>query len=74
MEEKSKILIADDNYDGSLVTKGILESYGFEVTGIAKSGEMAIQMVKEHQPDVLLLDMCMPRGDGIGVLKALSSM
>lgn len=74
MEEKIRILIADDNALGAEITSDMLSTYGFEIAGVASSGEKAIEAVQELEPDVLLLDMCMPRIDGIGVLKALQQM
>lgn len=74
MEDRVKILIADDNADGAEITAGFLRGYGFEIVGTVGSGEETISSVEKLQPDVLLLDMCMPRIDGIGVLKALQKM
>lgn len=70
--KKISVLIADDNYDWRITTKGILESYGFNVAGVTSSGEETIEAVKKLQPDVLILDLCMPRIDGFGVLEAIS--
>ncbi|MDP4153624.1 MAG: sporulation transcription factor Spo0A [Bacillota bacterium] len=66
------VLIADDNYDWRIATKGVLESYGFQVPAMTSSGEETIEAVKKHEPDVLVLDLCMPRIDGFGVLEAIT--
>lgn len=64
----AKILVADDH---DLVRMGIVRMLsdvpGFEVVGEAKNGEDAVRMVKERQPDVVLMDVKMP---GIGGLEA----
>jgi two-component system, NarL family, nitrate/nitrite response regulator NarL len=69
-----RVLIADDH---SLFREGLrklLESEpGFEVIGEASDGEMLLSMARENQPDVLLLDLAMPRQDGMEVLRELAA-
>jgi DNA-binding response OmpR family regulator len=48
----------------------ILESAGYTVV-MAEDGEQCLSKLKEHQPDLLILDLLMPRMDGFGVCKAL---
>jgi DNA-binding NarL/FixJ family response regulator len=43
----------------------------FEVAARCRDGEEAVQAVRRHRPDVLVLDLRMPRLDGLGVLRAL---
>ena len=67
------VLIAEDEM---LVRIGILhmiswEEYGFEVIGTAGDGAEAIAFIREHRPDLVLLDLNMPVLDGIGVLKLI---
>ena len=68
-----QVVIADDNEDFALTTKAMLESQGIEVVAVATTGEDAIAQTRRHKPDVLVLDLCLPRTDGLGVLSALSS-
>lgn len=72
MLEKTKVLIADDDIELGEREKDALESAGYEVVGIATDGEQAISLAKTENPDVIILDMCMPKMDGVGVLQALS--
>jgi two-component system, NarL family, nitrate/nitrite response regulator NarL len=69
-----RVLIADDH---SLFREGLrklLESEaGFEVVGEASDGEMLLGLVRQHQPDIILLDLAMPRQDGMEVLRELSA-
>jgi two-component system, NarL family, nitrate/nitrite response regulator NarL len=69
-----RVLIADDH---SLFREGLrklLESEaGFEVIGEASDGEMLLEMARQHQPDVILLDLAMPRRDGMEVLRELAA-
>ncbi|WP_028293553.1 UvrY/SirA/GacA family response regulator transcription factor [Oceanobacter kriegii] len=62
------VLVVDDH---ELVRSGITailaDAKGIEVVGQAESGEDAVQFVKEHEPDVILMDVHMP---GIGGLEA----
>jgi DNA-binding NarL/FixJ family response regulator len=68
-----RIVIADDH---PLVREGLrtlLElQQGFTVVGEAGDGFDAVQLTKDLRPDVLLLDLAMPRMNGLDVLKALA--
>ena len=66
----ARIYIADDDADiRNLLTFTLIEE-GHEVLA-AKDGEMAIEAITNEPPDVLVLDMMMPKLDGLGVLKRL---
>jgi len=57
MEHKKKILIVEDEYITAIAMKAGLESVGFDIVGIASSGEDAISMAAEAQPDAVLMDV-----------------
>jgi two-component system, response regulator PdtaR len=61
----TRVLIAEDETIIRLDLRGLLESAGFEVCGEARDGEEAVRLASETQPDVALLDVKMPRLDGI---------
>ena len=65
-----KILIIDDDAFLSSIYKQRFEADGFEVV-IAVSGEDGLRMAAEKKPDVILLDLLMPRMDGFQVLERL---
>ncbi len=65
-----KILIADDEKDILDIMKKSVKRAGYEVV-TAKDGEEAWKKVKSELPDVLLLDLTMPKMDGLTVLKNL---
>lgn len=68
-----KILMIDDEEKLCAVVKRGLEIMGdFEVT-FATSGKEGIQVARRWAPDVILLDIRMPKMDGIEVLKTLKS-
>ena len=74
MKEKITVLIADDNQEFSRTLATYLTNQeDMEIIGIAKDGLEAIEMIKEHQPDVAILDVIMPHLDGLGVLEKVNS-
>jgi DNA-binding NarL/FixJ family response regulator len=67
-----RIVIADDQAsvrEGLVVLLGGLP--GIDVVGAAADGEQALDLVAEHQPDAILLDLHMPVLDGIGATRRL---
>jgi DNA-binding response OmpR family regulator len=68
----ARIYVADDDADiRNLLTLSLLEE-GHEVL-VAKDGESALESILEEVPDLLILDVMMPRMDGFQVLEGLSS-
>lgn len=71
--DKLKCAIADDNEVMVQLLEDIISSdEEFEVVGTARDGEEACRMIEEKHPDVVLLDVVMPRLDGLGVLERVS--
>jgi DNA-binding NarL/FixJ family response regulator len=67
-----RVVLADDQTLVRQGVRGLLELVpDIEVVGEAKDGEEALEAVPRLAPDVLLLDIRMPRLSGIGVLEAL---
>ena len=60
-----KILIAEDETIIRLDLRSLLEASGFEVCGEAKDGEEAVALARELEPDLAIMDVKMPRLDGI---------
>ncbi|MCH5252506.1 MAG: sporulation transcription factor Spo0A [Lachnospiraceae bacterium] len=70
--EKLKVLIAEDNPRIASTLEAILkEDSEIEVVGKAEDGVLALEMIEETEPDVLLLDLIMPKLDGLGVLEKI---
>jgi AmiR/NasT family two-component response regulator len=61
----ARVLVAEDETIIRLDLKGLLEVAGFEVCAEARDGEEAVRLARETTPDVALLDVKMPRLDGI---------
>lgn len=70
----ASILIVDDNGTMRALLRGILrsdESLDYEVVGTASDCEMAIEQAVKLRPDIVCLDIVMPKGNGIDVLKQI---
>jgi DNA-binding NtrC family response regulator len=65
-----KILIIDDDSDIQLVLSDIIKSEGYEVI-TAYNGEKALEKIREHSPDLVLLDIKLPGMDGMKVLEEI---
>jgi len=71
-ENSIPIVIADDHAVLRESLTALLQSQpDFEVVGAAANGEEAVQLVQRHAPQVLVLDLAMPGGDGFEVLRTL---
>lgn len=65
-----KILVADDTENGRELVKTVLENSGYEVHE-AKDGVEALASARILRPDLIILDLHMPRLDGFGVIEQL---
>ena len=63
--EPLRILIAEDETIIRLDLRELLERAGFEICAEARDGEEAVELARSEQPDLALLDVNMPRLDGI---------
>lgn len=61
----ARLVIIDDAAGTRLILKTILEGAGHEVVGQAADGEEGLALVEKLQPTLILVDMLMPRLDGI---------
>ncbi|MGD0714306.1 MAG: response regulator [Gaiellaceae bacterium] len=60
-----RVLIGEDETLIRLDLRGMLEAAGFEVCAEARDGEEAVELARTEQPDLAVLDVKMPRLDGI---------
>ena len=70
MRTPARILIADDNPDNLDIFRTRLAAHKYEII-TATDGEAALAAAKEKQPDVILLDIMMPKMDGVEVCRHL---
>lgn len=63
-----KILVVDDEKPISDIVKFNLEKEGYEVV-VAYDGEEALEQVEAHNPDLLILDLMLPKKDGLEVCR-----
>lgn len=64
LAERPKVLLAEDNESNIAVFLNYLESHDFQVF-LARNGIEAVQMAKQNQPDLILMDIQMPDMDGL---------
>jgi CheY-like chemotaxis protein len=67
------ILIVDDNRDGLVVRRSLLEEIGYEVT-IAISGEEGLKLYQAHRFDVVVTDYKMPRMNGVEFIQRVRAL
>jgi two-component system, response regulator, stage 0 sporulation protein A len=73
--KKIKVCIVDDNRElVSLLEEYISNQNDMEVIGVARNGQECLNLLKEKDPDVLVLDIIMPHLDGLAVLEKLRNM
>lgn len=72
MKTESKILIVDDIVKNIQMAMNILKNEGYKMF-YAKSGAMALELIKEHDFDLILLDIMMPDMNGFDVCAKLKS-
>lgn len=68
-----RVLIVDDDPCFRMIARQMLGNGGFEVLGEAASGAEAIAAVVALRPDVVLLDVQLPDGDGFGIARLLTN-
>lgn len=69
---KGRVLIVDDLELGRIIIKDIIEEYGYKVVGQASNGEEGIIAFEELRPDIVIMDIVMPKMDGIDATKKIT--
>ena len=72
MRDPARILVVDDIADNVEILRMRLTSLGYEVV-VAEDGEQALAKVRETLPDLILLDIMMPKIDGLEVVRRLKA-
>ena len=67
----SRVLIADDASFMRQMIRDIIEPEGYEVVGEASDGVEVVEKFKKLRPDVVMMDIVMPKRSGIDAVKAI---
>ncbi len=65
----SRILVCDDSAFMRMMLKKLLTDMGHEIAGEAGDGKQAVQLYRQHKPDLVTMDITMPIMDGIEAVK-----
>ena len=66
-----RVLVAEDETVIRLDLQGLLQGAGFDVVGAARDGEEAVELARSECPDLAILDVKMPRLDGIDAARKI---
>ncbi len=69
-DKRMKILVVEDEPSLIFTLRDTLESEGYDVV-VSEEGTQAIEMVKEHKPDLMLLDIMLPGKSGYDIMEEL---
>ena len=73
--DRTRVLLADGNPEmADAIASGLMRRADIEVTGKVTDGAAVISAVAEHIPDVLVMDIILPRCDGFVILEKISRL
>ena len=72
MSDRKQLLIVEDNKEAAIFLSRILKDRGYDYQ-VARNGVEAISAVRENRPELVLLDIMMPRKSGIHVFHEMKS-
>lgn len=75
IEQKPKIqvLLADDEAHIRKLMGSVLTSMGCQVVAEAENGDAAVELYRQYKPQITMLDINMPKGDGTSALKRIKA-
>ncbi len=69
----SLILLVDDSEVSNFLMQSILEDRGYSILSVS-NGKDALDLLKQQQPDLIILDIMMPEMNGFGVLESVKKI
>ncbi|MBV4482658.1 response regulator transcription factor [Pseudomonas khavaziana] len=69
-----KVLVVDDHPFMRAIVVMILGQENFDVVGEANNGVDALQLIKQHEPDLVVLDIAIPKLDGLEVIRRIKKL
>jgi len=72
MSKKGKVVIVEDDSSILKMYQTSLQNDGYDVV-VANNGEEGVELIKKEKPDIILLDIMMPKMDGFATLEQLKS-
>src|SRR5207237_3633045 len=74
MQDRVRVMVVDDSPSTrTMLREALALDGGIEVVGEAGGGREAVQLTEELEPDVVLMDVRMPEGDGVVAARAITS-
>lgn len=73
MSGQKSILYVEDNYENRILVRRLLQSLGYHVLE-AENASQALDLLSNHQPDLILMDINMPDVDGYTLTQQIKSM
>ena len=74
MGKQMSVLIADSSEEFCAQLKDKLQALGYAVMPTAADGQQAVTCMESQRPDIVILDLMLPKLDGIAVLKAAAKL
>ncbi len=74
MSRKISVLLADNSDYFAVPCANVMKAHGLDVTMTEKDGKAVLEALTHHHPDVVLMDLFLPRLDALGVLSGLEQM
>ena len=74
MSEALRVVVIEDEALIRMDVVATLEEAGFEIVGEGADGEEAISLAKEHEPDLVVMDIKMPKLDGISAAEKIAEL
>ena len=68
---KVKVLIAEDDFLIAEEISRIIKKLGYQLIGVASNGVKAVEMALKQKPDVVLMDIIMPKMDGLDAARQI---